>query len=118
MRKSIVFLVAVLLIGNMDMNAQRTDANNQPKELGKVSWYRNYDEAIDEAKRLNKPVFILFQEVPGCATCQNYGKNVLSYPLIVDAIENEFVPLAIFNNVKGHDRKVLKNTTNLLGTIL
>jgi len=52
-------------------------------------------------------VLILFQEVPGCATCRNYGTAVLSHPLLVDAIENEFVPLAIFNNKGGEDRKVL-----------
>ena len=87
--------------------AQKTNIRNQPEELGMVSWYRNYDEAKELARKLNKPIFILFQEVPGCATCRNYGNDVLSHPLIVDAIENEFIPLAIYNNVKGHDRDVL-----------
>ncbi len=77
-------------------------------ELGEVHWLRNYAEALQQAKKLNKPIFILFQEVPGCATCQNYGKNVLSDPMIVEAIENEFVPLAIFNNIKGEDSRVLE----------
>lgn len=84
------------------------NAAAQAKELGKVSWLRNYDEALQLADEVDRPILILFQEVPGCATCRNYGKNVLSHPLIVDAIENEFVPLAIFNNVGGHDREVLQ----------
>ncbi|MEM7085713.1 MAG: VPGUxxT family thioredoxin-like (seleno)protein, type 2, partial [Bacteroidota bacterium] len=56
----------------------------------------------------NKPVLILFQEVPGCATCRNYGHNVLSNPLMTEAIENEFIPLAIFNNKKGKDLAILR----------
>lgn len=78
------------------------------KELGNVQWLRSFDEAIIIAKQKDKPILILFQEVPGCATCRNYGQNVLSHPFIVEAIENEFVPLAIFNNEKGEDAKILK----------
>lgn len=80
----------------------------QPEELGTVQWLRNYDKALATAKQLNKPVFMLFQEVPGCATCRNYGHHVLSHPLIAEAIENEFIPLAIYNNKSGDDAKILK----------
>lgn len=79
----------------------------QPIELGQVDWLRDFDQAIAQSKTSGKPVFILFQEVPGCSTCRNYGQNVLSQPVIVDAIENSFIPLAIFNNKKGKDYKVL-----------
>jgi len=82
-------------------------AKDGPIELGKVNWERDYDKAIMQAQSSEKPVFILFQEVPGCATCRNYGKNVLSHPLIVEAIQNEFVPLAIYNNKRGDDAKIL-----------
>ncbi len=85
----------------------RTNANDQDKELGKVSWYRDYETALAVSKKTNKPVLILFQEVPGCATCRNYGHNVLSNPLMTEAIENEFIPLAIFNNKGGKDKKIL-----------
>lgn len=79
-----------------------------PVELGKVNWLRNYNKAIQQSEVQQKPVFLLFQEVPGCSTCRNYGSNVLSHPLIVEAIEDEFIPLAIFNNKKGHDLDILK----------
>ena len=87
--------------------AQKTNPCDQVKELGSVSWYRNYDEALAVGEKSGKPIFILFQEVPGCSTCQNYGKNVLSNPLLVDIIENEYVPLAIYNNKGGDDAKIL-----------
>ncbi|MEE9372428.1 MAG: VPGUxxT family thioredoxin-like (seleno)protein, type 2 [Saprospiraceae bacterium] len=83
-------------------------ADYNPIELGKVHWLRNYDAALLKAEKVDKPVFILFQEVPGCSNCTKYGKNILSHPLIVEAIEDEFIPLAIYNNKKGHDGEVLK----------
>ena len=86
----------------------RTEAFNQNVELGAISWYRDYDEALAASKAQHKPVLILFQEVPGCATCRNYGNKVLSHPLLSEAIENEFIPLAIFNNKGGKDAAVLK----------
>lgn len=105
--KNLLLLLLTCLI-SAGLSAQtRTLVEGQRTELGKVSWLRDYDEALAEANRTNKPVLILFQEVPGCATCQRYGTSTLSHPLMVEAIENEFVPLAIFNNKGGKDAKTL-----------
>lgn len=103
-----LLLFAALLFSTVAFAQSRTNGNDQPEELGKVSWYRDYDAALAEAQRQDKPVLILFQEVPGCATCQQYGNTALSHPLMVEGIENEFIPLAIFNNKGGNDRKVLE----------
>jgi len=80
-----------------------------PIELGKVNWVRNFDEAFEKAHLQNKPLLVLFQEVPGCSTASGYGRNVLSHPLIVEAIESLFVPVAIYNNTDGHDAEILKS---------
>lgn len=77
------------------------------EELGKVKWLRNLEAAKKEATQKKLPIFLLFQEVPGCATCRNFGNDVLSHPLIVEAIQTYFVPLAIYNNKGGHDAEVL-----------
>jgi len=82
-------------------------AHNNPEELGKVNWLRDYDAALAQAKASERPVLILFQEVPGCGTCVHYGNVVLSHPLIVEAMEDLFVPLAIYNNAPGKDAAVL-----------
>ena len=87
---------------------KRTDPQEQIQELGKVAWYRDFDQALAQSSKQNKPVFILFQEVPGCSTCRNYGKGVLSHSVIVEIIEEYFIPLAIFNNNGGKDSEVLK----------
>lgn len=84
-----------------------TQPVDNPVELGKVHWIRNYDEALQKAQELGKPIFVLFQEVPGCSNCTRYGEEILSHPHLVEIIETEFVPLAIYNNVGGHDREVL-----------
>lgn len=109
--KSIAALTTIfILVAGSFFNAKgggNDGIKTQPVELGKVNWLRDYDKALSEAKRENKQVLILFQEVPGCATCRNYGHNVLSNPLLVEAIEQYFIPLAIYNNKGGKDKAVL-----------
>jgi hypothetical protein len=78
-------------------------------ELGDIHWMRDFDKAVARARAEKKPLLVLFQEVPGCATCQNYGQGPLSHPLIVEAAETLFVPVAVFNNKPGADETVLKS---------
>ena len=101
MRKKItifLFCVTAIFFG---LKAQN------PLEAGEVNWLRNFEEAKHESKEKNKPIFILFQEIPGCSTCQRYGQEILSHPLIVETIEDFFVPLLIHNNKQGADAEVL-----------
>lgn len=83
-------------------------ATGQPVEVGIVDWLRDLEQAIDVSKETNKPIFALFQEVPGCAGCKQFGNDVLSNPVVVDAIEEAFVPLLVHNNTPGRDAEVLK----------
>ena len=80
---------------------------SQPVETGTVQWIRELNDALAESGRSDRPVFALFQEVPGCAGCKQFGKDVLSDPFVVEAIEQEFVPLLIHNNTGGRDAEVL-----------
>jgi peptide methionine sulfoxide reductase MsrA len=57
--------------------------------------------------RQGKPVLVLFQEVPGCSGTQEFGKEILSNPLMVEAIESEFIPMLIYNNRVGRDAELL-----------
>ena len=77
-------------------------------EAGKVNWGRDLNAALSSCQQTGKPVFALFQEIPGCAGCQQFGKEVLSHPLIVEAIETAFTPLLIHNNKGGEDAKMLQ----------
>lgn len=77
-------------------------------ELGEVSWLLDMDAAMERSEATDRPIFILFQEVPGCMTCQRFGQEVMSDPFMVQIIEECFVPLCIFNNKAGKDADILK----------
>ena len=79
-----------------------------PIEIGTVAWGRDFDEALKQSGETGKPVLVLFQEVPGCQGCQDFGKTVLTQPLLVEAIEDEFVPVVVYNNQGGQDREILE----------
>lgn len=101
-------LIALASVLSHDSMCQKaTFPKGNPVELGKVSWLRNYDEAMAVAQKKELPVLVLFQEVPGCSNCTKFGNDILSHPLVVEAIETCFVPLCIYNNQSGHDREIL-----------
>ena len=84
-------------------------ATPQPLEIGLVNWGRDLDSSFGQSKESGKPVFVLFQEVPGCEGCQKFGREVLSQPLIVEAIEDLFLPVVVYNNRdQGTDAELLK----------
>ena len=77
-------------------------------EVGTVEWRRDLDQAIKKSRRIGKPVLAFFQEVPGCAGCQEFGATVMSHQPLVEAVEREFLPVLIYNNRKGKDAEILK----------
>ena len=77
--------------------------SNSARSIGCAILNRPNSVPIDAAA-----LFVLFQEIPGCQTCQDFGKQPLSHPLVVEAIEDLFVPVTIFNNKQGVDEKLLK----------
>ncbi len=54
-----------------------------PRELGQVRWERDLDAAVARSAGEGRPLFVLFQEVPGCSTCVSFGEQVLSHPLFL-----------------------------------
>ena len=42
-----------------------SDAPNQRVELGRVHWMRDIEQAKSVSSKTGKPIFMLFQEVPG-----------------------------------------------------
>ncbi len=113
-RRSILLMVACLMFGGLSCvsngdvaSVRRSDGQRNPRELGAVAWNRGFDSAAAMARTTDKPLLVLFQEVPGCGTCTDYGDQVLSHPFIIDAAETLFVPVAIYNNIEGDDERVL-----------
>jgi hypothetical protein len=103
MRKHDYINIIIMVFLPLILSSQKN-----PIELGDVHWLRSMEEAQAKSKSENKIILILFQEIPGCQTCQTYGSEVLTHPLIVETIEEYFIPLAIYNNKPGPDAEVLK----------
>ena len=70
---------------------------DNPVELGHVHFLRNLKAGYEEARTTGKPIFLLFQEIPGCSTCTSFGREILQNEAMVQAISNAFVPVAINN---------------------
>ena len=51
--------------GKKSSSSKKRSAVKQPIELGKVAWGRDLDEAVAKSRKSNKPIALLFQEVPG-----------------------------------------------------
>lgn len=106
MRSRLITRVATILLAGM--SSMPCSNAHEPAELGSIKWLRDLDEASRLAREQAKPILLLFQEVPGCGTCVNYGRNVLSHPQVAEAAETLFVPVAIYNNRPGKDAAVLE----------
>ncbi|MEJ2055622.1 MAG: VPGUxxT family thioredoxin-like (seleno)protein, type 2 [Calditrichaceae bacterium] len=106
MKIFILIYIAVFLAVSLIMTGVGT--NDNPIEAGSVNWGRDLDHALNESGKTGRPVLVLFQEIPGCSGCQSFGSTVLTNPLLVETIENEFVPVLIYNNRDGKDKELLK----------
>ena len=55
-------------LANPDPQSGSTSSDrdhDQPVELGNVHWKRDLDGAVADSKKQDKPIALLFQEVPG-----------------------------------------------------
>ena len=88
---------------------QKQSDHPTPDEVGSVSWSRDYYDALEKSEKTGRPIFLLFQEVPGCIGCKTFGRTVLSDPQLVKVIETDFIPVLVFNNRShGTDAELLK----------
>lgn len=98
----------LLLFVYSELHGEESGAGN-PVEIGVVKWGRDFPGALEKSRESGKPIFLLFQEVPGCIGCQNFGEKVLTYPLLVEAIEDLFIPVLVYNNrAGGRDAELMK----------
>ena len=101
--------LALIIFLAVSATAFGGSAADNPVEVGDVHWGRDFDAALQRSAVEGKPVLVLFQEVPGCSGVRRFGREVLTNPLIVRAIENEFIPMLVYNNRgSGMDRALMK----------
>ncbi len=106
MRIRIIAILIVLLVSSA---ASGGDKVENPVEAGDVHWGRDFDASLRRSAEEGKPVLVLFQEIPGCSGVRQFGREVLTNPELVRAIENEFIPMLVYNNrSSGIDRELLE----------
>lgn len=49
----------------MQTGTSSANSETQPPEAGKVSWIRDYEKGLALAKKADKPMLLMFQEIPG-----------------------------------------------------
>jgi hypothetical protein len=49
----------------LDSNVAESQEPERSVEMGTVDWNRNLDSAIKLSSQTGKPLFVLFQEIPG-----------------------------------------------------
>lgn len=102
--KALATTASALFIAGCEPDAKAAN----PVEIGTVRWGRDLEVALASSAATGKPVLLLFQEVPGCSGCKEFGREVMSDPGVVKMIEENFVPLMIPNNQPGKDAEILK----------
>jgi len=105
---ALLFLCELRTVAQQSNVSPGTNAKEPVKEIGLVKWGRDFSAAQATSSKTKKPILLMFQEVPGCQGCLDYGEQVLSHPLIVEAAEDLFVPSLVYNSRKGQDEKMLK----------
>jgi hypothetical protein len=110
MKHTILIGAAALVLPLLGVTGTALPAatERQAVETGTVEWGRDFEGALEESERSGKPVLVLFQEVPGCAGCRQFGREVLTHPVIVSAMESEFIPVLVYNNRPGRDAEILE----------
>lgn len=58
-------ILSLLSLWPLASMAHAQGVESQPVELGKVQWRRDFDLAMKEVRKSDKPAMLLFQEVPG-----------------------------------------------------
>ena len=94
---------------------------NRNVELGGISFtaiQANTKIGIitETAKRMNRPILLVVQQTPGPRFAREFGANVLSHPLVIEAAEDLFVPVALIRGSRNGSKHVADSVAKANGT--
>jgi len=58
-------IITIMILLTISATAWASQPTDNPVEVGHVNWGRDFDAALKMSADSGKPVFLLFQEVPG-----------------------------------------------------
>ncbi len=73
----------------------RTETALNNKNLGRVRWLSDYNTALLKMAEENKPMLVYILGNTGNDVLSVRRNEILSHPLIVEAIESNFIPVAV-----------------------
>lgn len=79
-----------------ETNVKHHEGPGCPHDL---NCFHDFDEAIAEAKRVNKPIFVDFTG-HGCVNCRKMEENVWPLPGIIDRLRNDYVVVSLYVDEK------------------
>jgi len=89
MKSNIVFLVGVLLVAGVCLYA----SSDGPAP--KITWYSNYDLAVEQSTVTSKPLIILFTGSDWCRWCQKLESEVLDTEEFARIASEKFIFLKV-----------------------
>ncbi len=85
-----LFLISWAILSQIITNTPSiTPSHSNPDTL----WHTRYDKALEDANRLDRPVFIVFSGSDWCAACIRFKRDVLSQPEFIAFAKDALVLL-------------------------
>lgn len=100
--KKFLFVFIALIAMAINANAQDNNTSN-----GIIFFKGSFNEAIEQAKKENKPLFVDFYAV-WCVPCKQMAKNVFTQKEVGDYFNKHFINLQI-DAEKGENVNIAKN---------
>ena len=102
-KKTISFLITVAVLSFLVINSS-----------AQAAWIHNYDQALKDAKKYNRPILINFTGSDWCGWCIRLKKEVFSKPVFKNYASNNLILLELdFPRRKPQPSKIKKQNNNL-----
>jgi len=89
-------LITILLLAAWLAAAENSEGWSY-REHTRIAWHTYTADAFDEARRVNRPLFVLVYS-DQCHWCRKYELEALEQPQVRDLLEKKFIPVAVDND--------------------
>lgn len=108
MSRLLIFISLLLIFVSCEQNRDRDSIDRQTNSITTISGiqhiYTNYKEALNIAKRDNKPIFILFT-AKHCRWCKKLKNITFKNKEIIKRLNDEFIVLLLDKNYSEYPSK-------------
>ncbi|MBN2443695.1 MAG: thioredoxin family protein [Spirochaetales bacterium] len=80
---------------------KRSKAKRTATSKDGINWVYKHAEGLDEARRLNKNLFVLITAPDWCGPCRNLEETTLQESTVIDFLNTNFIPVQIRDTING-----------------